>query len=683
MASNPINIPLQFPVPDDDAQIKNLESKIEKMVSREKAQFAYKGAIKVKKSHYKPCFQGCNIPSKHEIHVGYNPLFIKEAKEHGLDELIADKDATFTAFRSLVRHELMHTGGGKYVGIPGINDDDHVERLLEPISVVLKKNNIPNCPVGSQSLYAYMTNMLEDALGNSMLGNKSDHFGEWISYKDSGLHADKQLFTPLFSAFLLLQQELFGGKRSALLMKNHHPTEPESRKKIDDVVSNFLSRTKISDFQREIISRRKKLIRKEFDKKAAMRFYVDKNNWSGIATIFAEEFSKLIDKDQLKNPEYIECTFIPLDSDEKKDPLDDPDVLMQYVYKRYLENKEEKESFTPPPYIDQYNALDQIYRRLGKNLEIRAKATTKAESNPVVYYGKTLWDVKSRLRPFVSFYNGRLAFMQRPYHEDVPDRFSIHNCNAPNVTFIIRDDSGSMQWSVKGQSEDKGTIMNPWAKKELQWGDNSRYHFALETEWGLYDYLERKGVLRYRTMKSVSFSDNTRTAKSFDDVKKQALSPTFQGTHLDMVKLDAMFKKDELVISISDGDIDNWDNWLIEPKKDRNGKVIEKGVKIKEYYISRALENQYLHFQIGNFKKDKDENVLDKPKFCKDLEEAGHPIHVYYDDGSNLGKLVLDLTKPMFEGSQSSKPGQRDAREKLTSYQRALRQSLAYKNRGL
>jgi len=65
---------------------------------------------------------------------------------------------------------------------------------------------------------------------------------------------------------------------------------------------------------------------------------------------------------------------------------------------------------------------------------------------------------------------------------------------------------------------------------------------------------------------------------------------------------------------LSDGAVDNWN-------------------QIKDEYTQRAKQNHYFHLQIGG-----------ETAMSRDLESAG--LAVKYDEGKNLGKMVIDLTRP-------------------------------------
>jgi hypothetical protein len=47
---------------------------------------------------------------------------------------------------------------------------------------------------------------------------------------------------------------------------------------------------------------------------------------------------------------------------------------------------------------------------------------------------------------------------------------------------------------------------------------------------------------------------------------------------------------------------------------------------------------------MGDFSRNAQGAVTSKPKMCEDLEAAG--LRVHYEDGRELGKLVLDIARP-------------------------------------
>ena len=280
----------------------------------------------------------------------------------------------------------------------------------------------------------------------------------------------------------------------------------------------------------------------------------------------------------------------------------------------------------PPKYIDSFEALDLIYQRLARNLEIKTKVSTRSETMPVMWYGKRPFEAgKDRLsRVRVGINNeGKLELRVKKYHEDDDLEFTESKTDIPEIRFVMLDTSSSMQESTG--SANSGKIMNPWTDETMRWDDNSRYHHALLGWYGLVEYLKKQGTLKHTSVKFANYSNATYTADNLGDSKQLALSPQFSGTTLDISKVKGMFGTKQLIFSLSDGEIVNWS-------------------VIREDYIKRAKQNDFFHLQIGNFIKDANGNLANKPQMAQDLENAG--LLVIYDDGRNIGKLIIDLTRP-------------------------------------
>ena len=581
------------------------KEKIKEIKAEETARFNYTGNLTIKTSTH-PCFSGCmDLLTTARIEIGYNPRFEEEAKD--LEKIVNDP---FTqAAAALIRHELNHKGGGDFQGCPQTLEL-HVEEILEPVAQTLKQQDVPNVQVSAQqTLYAYMANLVEDIIDNTELGNKTDHVGMFVMYKDDAQHAEEPTFTPLFDAFVQLQQKLFGGKRAQKLLKGHTTDNPEVQKAID----NVMQRTGLNNYTREVTSRRKKKTRQVFDKKRATRHLTNKSNWKQFATIVAEEFSKLLDKDKLQQPDYIKEMFIPLkgEADTFADEMDNKETKMRFVEKRY---KEQGTAFSPPAFLENFDALDVLYQKLARNLEIKTRSATSTTTMPIMQYGQRPFDAKtdklSKAR--VSMKTGKMQLVVPRFSEQHPIEYTEPARSLPKIKLVLLDTSGSMKTSVNGK---QGKVMNPWADESVQWTDTSRYHHALVGWYGLQELLRKKGALKHTSVHFANYSNETKTATTLKASRRLALTPQFGYTSLDMDTVDDMFGRGELVLSLSDGDMDNWSD-------------------IKEEYIQRAQKSEYVHIQIGG-----------QTTMTQDLEAAGVPV--VYDDGSNLGKLVLDVTRPM------------------------------------
>ena len=113
------------------------------------------------------------------------------------------------------------------------------------------------------------------------------------------------------------------------------------------------------------------------------------------------------------------------------------------------------------------------------------------------------------------------------------------------------------------------------------------------------------------------FSSSTRYQESdFEDLqrlRKLALSPEFGSTRLDAQTLvNALQGRESFVLSISDGEIENWNN-------------------VKEKFEKLARENYFAHIQIGS------EN-----QFTRDLESQQFPV-CYVHSGDELSRLMVNV----------------------------------------
>ncbi|MFH1972464.1 MAG: hypothetical protein ABIJ18_03245 [archaeon] len=587
----------------------------EEIKARETARFNYKGKVLVRELSREPCFSGSiDMLTTAKIEVGYNPDYPEEAQH--LEGIVTEPFER--AMTSVLRHELNHKGGGEFQGCPR-NIDLHAENVLEPAAEVLQSLGLPNVPVTeNQTLYAYMANLIEDVFDNAELGNNSDHVGMFLAYKDDAQHLPDDMegkLSPLFDAFVQLQQKLYGGRASRKLLAEHYSDD----NRVQTAIDNFMQRSGLTDMTREVTTRRRKERVEIFDRKEAVQYLMDENNWPELSKILTEEFAELIDKNKLQQPDYVKGTFIPLkgEADGFSDEMDDKETKMRLVWKKYVEGKgkESSPAFQPPAYLESFEALDLVYQRLARNLEIKTKASTRTASMPVMHYGKRKFDPRrdklSKAR--IGFgRKGKLELSVGRFHEDYPVEYTERMRSLPEIKFVMMDTSGSMSHPVEGS--DTGKVMNPWADERRQWGDNSRYHHALVAWYGLLGLLRKQGTLKHKSVKLANYSSSTQTASDLRDAKKLALTPQFGGTELDLDTIDDMFGRDQLIFSLSDGDVDNWN-------------------RIKDEYIQRAKQNHYFHLQIGG-----------ETAMSRDLESAG--LVVKYDDGKNLGKMVIDLTRP-------------------------------------
>jgi len=611
-----------------------LSEQVQAMVAKQQVLFGFTGKIIVQDASCTPCFQGIASSRSKKVSVNYNPLAEKEIEELELKIRRKDKEPlSLKAVRSLVSHELNHHGGNNFKGCPR-SLDLYVHNIITPVAKVLQSKGFPNCIVGDQQLYYYMSNLVSDVIDNCELGVKTDHGGMWVVYADDARHSGGT-FSELFDAFVQLQQRICGRSLAKKLLAGTESKSPKvsqaidlvfKRLKLDECVKTVLPKKHSRQLGRRLLIPKSEI--KYSDSRSVVSYLVEEKNWKGISKVIVEEFSKLIDKSKLKNPEYIKKMFIPIAS-----AIDGftEEELSDYVLDSYTEAEKAGTSFVPPAFVVNNDALHYVYKRLARRLQVKVATASKSMQLPIVKYGNRPFDpLQDPIQDArIKIVRGKPALVVQPFSIEIPVNYVSAPATLPCVTVAILDCSSSMQEAIR----EPGIVMNPWAPKKKQWTSGSKYHYALTAQYGVRDLMEKHGTLKHSAYRSIVFSSSTRCATDEPSSRKLLLDPEFGGTSLDMQKISTLFRKNELVISTSDGAISNWDEWLIPPETDAQGKEIKTGLKIKDEYIRHAKNNFYAHIQIGS-----------PTAMSQDLENAG--INVKYDDGSGLQKIMIDITTP-------------------------------------
>jgi hypothetical protein len=169
----------------------------------------------------------------------------------------------------------------------------------------------------------------------------------------------------------------------------------------------------------------------------------------------------------------------------------------------------------------------------------------------------------------------------------------------------------------------EGIDGNAGNTRVIPWGDNSKYHFALLGFYGIENFLQRQGISQYIRHGASLFSDSTRYRESdfsgLAEVRKLALSPQFGNTRLDAsVLAEALRGRESLVLSLSDGEIGNWDSEKADFEK-------------------LAANNLYTHIHLGG-----------DTQFTRDLKSWNIPVF-YVGSGRDLAHLMVDITKKQYE----------------------------------
>jgi hypothetical protein len=423
---------------------------------------------------------------------------------------------------------------------------------------------------------------------------------------------DQKQISPLFDAFIRLQEYTFGSKYSKKLLRPHHTKDPN----VTQAVRTFIAESGMTRNQIDVL--------------------INSEDSTELARIFTEKLLPLIDKNKLSSPEYVSETFIPLEAKLFPSELDNEETKMGLVWRAYNkpvkdvsdEDSQDEDSqdedpfvFSPPKFLNPKECLKLLYKRLARNLELKVNASTQSSEMPILSTGRRPFNPETDLieKARVSF-DGRLRLEYGKIPLTIPVSYQSRPSSLPEIQFALLDTSSSTRFNLGAKSNPK--ILNPWAPEELQWSDDSIYHYELLAWFGLLEYLRKQGALRQASVRLANFSSSTKYANNLSSAYDLALSPQFGNTFLTepAALFGSPFPK-KLVFTLSDGQIMNW-------------------ASIKDSFISNAKRHFYFHLQVGS-----------RNQLTQDLQSNNIPV--FFDDGRNLGKMIIDLTRPFV--SRSSK----------------------------
>src|SRR3989344_432245 len=287
--------------------------------------------------------------------------------------------------------------------------------------------------------------------------------------------------------------------------------------------------------------------------------------------------------------------------------------------KKYIERRVQEahaEGKPVPSWIGRFQALDLLYQSLAKRLEIKVESFTETQRFPIYSYGSRPFNPEKDNLKKVRFGfddKGKIELKKRRYVITQPLEYKVNPKGFPEVRFCLIDTSGSML----SDPNNGGNIGN---QSIIPWGNNSKYHYALLAWYGLLEYLKQNNLLKQTGISLGNFSNETIVGLDLAEAKKNAFNPQFGMTWLDFEKIKKMFSgRDMLMFTISDGDIQNWED-------------------IKDNFLKYAGRHHYFHLQIGA------ENSM-----SLDLENAGFLVR-YVRGNGDLANIVINLTDKLYRG---------------------------------
>ncbi len=507
---------------------------------------------------------------------GFNPVEDEEQKRYAKNKNI--RDGKEALLHDLLIHELAHWELPFNSGLGCPFDTYNHDLILESVKKALPENK--------KSLADYVANAFEDVMINPRCKEFEGGFeGQMLFWDNQGLKAKKhgqKSYTPFYEAFVKLNWHLFGDKQDFALLKRHF----SKNKDINKVVKKTI---------RELSLERNHDSSKLFNKA----------EWPEMAAIFTNNLAELLDVSPTEKLSAGGGNGL----EEKAKTREGKEEV---AYGRYSNGKRLS------PNIQSYEQLDLLYRKLARSIPVRVEAMTKEHSmeiSPLNYrpFDEEKDDVR-KAKPSKLYFreNGfTIGYQKQPI--TITERSKVQRRSFPDFKMVVLDNSGSMKEGIDG---------NAGNKTYIPWGDNSKYHYALLGFYGIENFLQSQGIAQYIGHGLSLFSSTTRYKESgFVDVyelRKLALSPEFGSTQLDAkTLLDALKGRKSFVLSISDGEIANWDS-------------------AKSEFENLARENYFAHIQIGR-----------NNQFTKDLESEGFPVF-YVSSGNELSKLMVNIASDTY-----------------------------------
>lgn len=532
------------------------------------------------------------------LRKGFEPVSDKRQKAFARKKKIAN--GLETLLTDILNHECGHweLPFGTEKGCP--YDVYHHDKILEAVKSALPQDKLRHA--------VYVANVFEDVLVNARAKEfKGDFSGQVLFWDNEGLNANQhgqKGYTPFYEAFVRLNMHTIGDKLDTALLKRHYTANKGIEKAVDEVV-------------------RELGLPKDVTKaKEGTAPLFDKEKWPAMASKFAKCLAPLLEQapterlsafDKGEGGEGEKGQEQPQAGNGIDQKMGTPEGTEEIAYGRYSGNERLSRN------IPKFEQLDALYKRLAKDITVRVDSMTRTQSLPVATLTYRPFDeekddpVKVKASKLVLTDQG-LTFSYPNQPLVINSRFKMQRKSFPDFKMVVLDSSGSMKQGIDG---------NQGSTNVIPWGDNSKYHYALLGFYGIENFLQRQGIAPY-IMHGVSlFSNNTRYREAdfngIEDVRKLALSPEFGDTYIDAKTLsEALRGRQSFVLSISDGEIGNWDS-----EKSEFGRL--------------AANNYYGHIQLGG-----------DTQFTQDLKSWKVPVF-YVRSGRDLSHLMVDIAKRQYE----------------------------------
>jgi len=220
---------------------------------------------------------------------------------------------------------------------------------------------------------------------------------------------------------------------------------------------------------------------------------------------------------------------------------------------------------------------------------------------------------------------GEVCFAVPRTHLEQTVKYKQSVQSYPELNIAVLDNSISMMWNSNNERDDEGNPINNGRTNIVPWGDQSKYHYAVLAYYGVEKALHRLGVATKTRYNLITFASRTHATgeKEYDDrteMKRKILNPTFgNSTNIDIEVLAREARsKGSVLMTISDGEIQNWDN-------------------IKDRFKQVITDKFYVHFQIG-----------EETQTTRDLKSWGVAV-IEINNASEMPRRAIDITKKFYQ----------------------------------
>ncbi|MDP4012581.1 MAG: hypothetical protein Q8R00_03170 [Candidatus Nanoarchaeia archaeon] len=513
------------------------------------------------------------------INRGFNPITDRRQKAYARKKKI--EDGKKQLLTDILHHELGHWELPFHSGFGCPYDVYNHDLILEAVKEAL--------PEDKQGQAGYVANAFEDLINNTRCKEYTGNFsGQVLFWDDEGFQckrAGQKGYTPFYEAFVKLNMHLWGDNSDKALLKRHNTKEIEQAVKVEEAVNKVVKELSL-------------------DKVDTVKLF-NKSEWPEMASQFAAALAPLLEIPPTERLSAYQNGEKEQEGNGLEEKASAKEGKEEITYGRY------KSGDGLSPNFESHEQLDLLYKRLARSIPVEVEAMTREQSLAIAPLNFRAFDPETddvrKIKSKLYANDEGVTFGHQRTPLTIAQKAKFQRKSFPDFKMVVLDNSGTMKEGINGHQGDQTFI---------PWGDNSKYHYALLGFYGIEQFLQAQGIAQYIGHGLALFSSSTRYEesdfKNIHQLRKLALSPDWGGTKLDARTLvDALQGRESFVLSISDGEIENWSS-------------------AKSEFEKLAKENYFAHIQIGG-----------SNRFTQDLEGMGLPVF-YVSSGEELSKLMVN-----------------------------------------